>query len=70
MFRSVHNAEGPPYEVGLGENQWPQTPKMFRDAPEEYISSVLSLGIEVVKAIAVALDVDEKVLVSRADQNF
>lgn len=37
---------------------------------EEYTSAVLSLAIEVVRAIAMALDVDEEVFVSRVDKSF
>lgn len=37
---------------------------------EEYITAVLSLAMEVVRAIAMALEVDEKVLLSRVDKSF
>ena len=69
-FRPVDNSAGPPYEVGFGENQWPQTPAEFRDVSEEYISAVLTLALEVVRAIAVALGVDESVFMSRVDKSF
>jgi isopenicillin N synthase-like dioxygenase len=70
MFRPVDNLGGPPYEVGLGENQWPQTPETFRKVSKDYIDAVVSLATEVVRAIAIGLQVDEKVLLSRVDKSF
>jgi isopenicillin N synthase-like dioxygenase len=37
---------------------------------EKYTSAVLSFAMEVVRAIAVGLGVDEKVLLSRVDKSF
>ena len=70
MFRPVDNSEGPPYQVGFGENQWPQTPKTFRNTAEQYIDSLFLLATEIVRAIAMALEVDETVLLSRVDKSF
>jgi len=70
MFRPVDTVGGPPYEVGFGENQWPQTPKSFRSMAEQYVDAVFSLATEIVRAIAMALEVDEAVLLSRVDKSF
>jgi isopenicillin N synthase-like dioxygenase len=37
---------------------------------ENYIEAVFSLATEVVRAIAMALEVDEKLLLSRVDKSF
>ncbi|KAH6710680.1 hypothetical protein BKA61DRAFT_658553 [Leptodontidium sp. MPI-SDFR-AT-0119] len=55
LFRPVDNSQGPPYEIGYGENQWPETPGSFRQVSEKYIDAVLSLAMEVVKAISIGL---------------
>jgi len=70
MFRPVDNSKGPPYEIGFGENQWPKTPQEFRDISEKYINAVFSLASEIVRAIAMALEVDEQVFVGRIDKSF
>ena len=69
FFRPVEN-HGPPYEVGLGENQWPSTPEDFRNVSEAYVDSVISLGISVTSAIALALGVQEDLFTSRIDHGF
>jgi len=70
MFRPVDNSGEPPYEVGFGENQWPQTPETFRSTAEQYIDTVFALATEIVRAIAMALEVDETVLLSRVNKSF
>jgi len=70
MFRPVDTSEGPPYQIGLGENQWPSTPRNFREVSEVYIDAMVSLGTEVVRAIALALDVKESLFTSRIDKAF
>lgn len=70
IFRPVDTSQGPPYEVGHGENQWPATPKNFRDVAERYIEAATFLATEIVKAIAMALGVDETVFTSRIDKSF
>lgn len=69
FFRPV-DTSGPPYEVGLGENIWPTTPADFRSVSERYIDSVVSLGISVTRAIAMALEVPEDIFTTRIDKAF
>lgn len=70
LFRPVDNSQGPPYEIGYGENQWPETPGSFRQVSEKYIDAVLSLAMEVVKAISIGLEVDETEILSRLSESF
>jgi isopenicillin N synthase-like dioxygenase len=70
MFRPVDNSAGPPYEVGFGENQWPRTPETFRTVSEKYVEAILRLATEVVRAIAMALGLNEEVLLGRVDKSF
>jgi isopenicillin N synthase-like dioxygenase len=70
MFRPVDSNKAPPFDVGYGQNKWPLTPKDFRETSEEYIKSVTSLGTNVIKAIALGLDVDEALFTSRIDECF
>jgi len=70
MFRPIDTSKGPPYEIGLGENQWPSTPKDFRDVSEAYVDAMVSLGTKVMRAIALALGVEEIIFTSRTDQPF
>ncbi|KAI9729230.1 MAG: hypothetical protein M1834_007022 [Cirrosporium novae-zelandiae] len=69
FYRPVENY-GPPYETGMGVNQWPTTPTNFRSISEMYTDKMLSLGTAVVRAMALALGVDESALTSRIDQSF
>jgi|SRR5450432_3555881 isopenicillin N synthase-like dioxygenase len=70
MFRPVDCNIGPPFDVGYGPNKWPSTPKDFREISEKYIESVTWLGTNVIKAIALGLDVDEALFTSRIDECF
>ena len=70
MFRPVDSNKAPPFDVGYGQNKWPLTPKDFRETSEEYIKSVTSLGTNVIKSIALGLDVDEALFTSRIDECF
>ncbi|RDW65180.1 clavaminate synthase-like protein [Coleophoma crateriformis] len=70
MFRPVDTSNGPPYEVGLGENQWPDKPKDFQRVSEQYIDALLLLATAILKAMAMALDVDETIFTSRIDKSF
>ncbi|KAI5209589.1 oxoglutarate 3-dioxygenase [Aureobasidium subglaciale] len=62
--------EGPPYTKGLGRNQWPEIPSTLRSVAEDYTTRLVTLGIAVMKAFAMALNVPEEVFVSRIDQSF
>ncbi|KAH9224955.1 hypothetical protein DL95DRAFT_259433, partial [Leptodontidium sp. 2 PMI_412] len=53
-----------------GENQWPETPGSFRQVSEKYIDAVLSLAMEVAKAISIGLEVDETEILSRVSESF
>ncbi|KAK9780679.1 putative Oxoglutarate 3-dioxygenase [Seiridium cardinale] len=64
MYRPVDLGE-PPYTTGQGPNQWPQSPTSFRPTAEDYIERVTNLGIQVMKALAMGLDVDEEIFLSR-----
>jgi hypothetical protein len=48
IFRPVKTT-GPPYELGLGENLWPETPGDFRAIAEKYIANLIFLATEVVR---------------------
>jgi isopenicillin N synthase-like dioxygenase len=61
---------GPPYELDLGENLWPETPGDFRAIVEKYIADLVFLETEVVRALALTLDVDEKIFTSRIKEPF
>lgn len=54
----------------MGENQWPSTPKDFRSTADEYIEKVESLGKSVMKAMALAMDVDDAIFSERVDKAF
>jgi len=69
FFRPVET-HGPPYEVGFGENIWPKSPADFRSVSEKYIDSVVSLGMSVTRAIAMALEVPEEIFTTRIDKAF
>jgi isopenicillin N synthase-like dioxygenase len=60
----------PPYTTGMGPNKWPLTPPEFKSVAEAYIEQVESLGNQVMKAIALALAVDETIFLSRVDEAF
>ncbi|KAG9692986.1 oxoglutarate 3-dioxygenase, partial [Aureobasidium melanogenum] len=62
--------EGPPYTKGLGRNQWPKTPTSLRPIAEEYTTRLVALGVAIMKAFALALDVPEEVFSSRVDESF
>ncbi|KAH0285655.1 oxoglutarate 3-dioxygenase [Aureobasidium namibiae CBS 147.97] len=62
--------DGPPYTRGLGRNQWPQTPESLRSTAEEYTTHLETLGVAIMKAFALALDVPEETFASRVDQSF
>ncbi|KAK6063560.1 2OG-Fe(II)oxygenase superfamily protein [Seiridium cupressi] len=64
MYRPVDLGE-PPYTPGQGPNQWPKSPTSFRPTAEDYIDRVTNLGIQVMKALAMGLDVDEEIFLSR-----
>jgi hypothetical protein len=69
IFRPVKTT-GPPYELGLRENLWPITPGDFRAIAKEYIADIVFLATEVVRALALALGVDEKIFTSRIEEPF
>lgn len=69
IFRPVKST-GPPYELGLGENLWPETPGDFRAIAEKYITDLVFLATEVGRALALALGVDEKIFTSRIKEPF
>jgi isopenicillin N synthase-like dioxygenase len=62
--------EGPPYTKGLGRNQWPKTPASLRSTAEEYTTRLVALGIAIMKAFSLVLDVPEEVFASRVAQSF
>jgi isopenicillin N synthase-like dioxygenase len=62
--------EGPPYTKGLGRNQWPKTPASLRSTAEEYATRLVALGVAIMKAFALVLDVPEEIFTSRVDQSF
>ncbi len=70
MFRPVDTSQGPPYEIGMGENQWPSTPPDFREVSETYIDEMETLGTAVISAIAMALNIEENLFLSRIDKAF
>jgi len=43
IFRPVKTT-GSPYELGLGENLWPETPGDFRAIAEKYIANLIFLA--------------------------
>ncbi|KIW15207.1 hypothetical protein PV08_05252 [Exophiala spinifera] len=69
VYRPVET-QGPPYTTGMGLNQWPSTPSDFRETAEEYIERLEALGTQVMKAIAIGLDVDESIFLNRIDKAF
>lgn len=54
----------------MGPNQWPSTPPEFRSVAETYIEHVENLGNQVMKAIAIGLDVDESIFLNRINKAF
>ncbi|KAI1611909.1 oxoglutarate 3-dioxygenase [Exophiala viscosa] len=70
IFRPVDNSAGPPYEIGLGENQWPTVPKNFREVSERYVDGLLTLATQLMRVIAIGLGVDEQLFLSRIDKSF
>lgn len=54
----------------MGRNQWPSTPPDFRETAEEYIERLETLGIQVMKAIAIGLNVDESIFLNRINKAF
>lgn len=49
---------------------WPSTPVGFQKLASEYTECVTALGTSVMKAIALALDVDENIFLARIDKAF
>ena len=62
--------EGPPYTKGLGRNQWPRKPVSLRPIAEEYTTRLVALGVAIMKAFALALDVPEEIFSSRVEESF
>lgn len=62
--------EGPPYTKGLGRNQWPKTPATLRAVAEDYAERLVALGVAIMKAFALALNVSEEIFSSRVDESF
>ncbi|KAH0418320.1 oxoglutarate 3-dioxygenase, partial [Aureobasidium melanogenum] len=62
--------EGPPYTKGLGRNQWPKTPSSLRPIAEQYTTRLVALGVAIMEAFALALDVPEEIFSSRVDESF
>lgn len=69
FYRTV-GTDGPPYTIGMGENQWPSIPSALRPDAEVYINKLLSLGESVMRAMAIGLEVDEDIFLSRIDKSF
>lgn len=51
--------EGPPYSWLQGPNLWPLSPPTFRKVYEEYVSRMLALSTAVVRAMGVALELED-----------
>ena len=51
------SGSGPPYDILMGKNLWPQRPEGLKDTFEEYIERMLELGNAVLRAMSAALQV-------------
>ena len=49
------SAQGPPYNILMGKNLWPQRPEDLKDTYEEYIERMLDLGDAVLRAMSAAM---------------
>jgi isopenicillin N synthase-like dioxygenase len=54
----------------MGPNKWPTQPTTFRNTAEEYIQHLEKLGVQVMQAIAMGLEVDERIFLDRIDKAF
>lgn len=54
----------------MGDNQWPAKPHNFRSISETYISAMLPLATQVLRAIAMGLGVKEEIFTSRTTEAF
>lgn len=63
--------EGAGYSWLQGPNLWPLSPPTFRHVYEEYVSRMLALGTAVVRAMGVALELDDpEFFVARTRRSF
>lgn len=69
FYRPVDSA-GPPYVTGEGPNAWPSIPIGFQELATAYTEKVTDLGTSVMRAIALALEVDDNIFLSRVDKAF
>lgn len=69
QIHTVDPATRPPHHADLYHpNVWPETPSGMQTVWEEYIDEVSALAQRMLRILAVALDLDEDFLASRADQ--
>jgi isopenicillin N synthase-like dioxygenase len=62
---------GPPYEILMGQNQWPQRPVDLRETYEDYVKRMLQLGDAVVTAMGAALGEEyEDVFIKHTRKSF
>ncbi|KAF2727114.1 oxoglutarate 3-dioxygenase [Polyplosphaeria fusca] len=69
FYRPVE-MRGPPYTTGMGENKWPSSLPGFQALANTYIGKLESLGREVVRAMAIGLEVDAELFLDRIDKAF
>ncbi|KAF2110459.1 oxoglutarate 3-dioxygenase [Lophiotrema nucula] len=69
FYRPVET-QSPPYTTGMGVNQWPSTPPDLQDITETYIKRLEHLGCEVMRAMAMGLQVDPSVFLDRINKAF
>lgn len=58
---NAQSSEGPPYDLLMGKNLWPQRPKALRYTYEVYVANMLQLGEAVCTAMGAALGADDGV---------
>ena len=60
---------GPPYEILMGKNLWPQRPEELRRTYEEYVERMLQLGKAVLTAMGAALDGENEEVFTQHTRN-
>lgn len=54
----------------MGPNKWPEKYPELKSVASIYIEHLEALGQQVIKAIAIGLNIDEHVLLDRTDKSF
>jgi isopenicillin N synthase-like dioxygenase len=67
---NAQSSEGPPYDLLMGKNLWPQRPKALRYTYEDYVANMLQLGEAVCTAMGAALGADDGVFTRHTKKSF